>query len=1035
MIARLTDYVLRHRPITLVAVALFIAAGVSAFRRLPVEAYPDVTNVSFQIITLFPGHAAEEVERLVTIPIENEMNGIPFRTTIRSISQFGLSTITLVFEDGANNDFVRNQAAQHLADVNLPTGAQASLSPDATPVGEIFRYTLQAPPSFPKVELKAIEDWVVERQFRTVPGIVDVNGFGGPTKQYQVLIDPVKLKSYGITLNQVLTALSNGNRNAGGSYIERGPELYIVRGLGFIENLDDIRNIAVDTRNGTPIRVRDIGAVQIGERLRLGRVGSSLPGQPDEDDAVEGIVILRRGANALEALQRLRAKAEDINAHYLPPGVRLVPYYDRTDLIHRTLHTVRKNMIEGISLVLLVLILFLGLGNFRSALVVAAVVPLSLLGAFLLLDLSGIPANLISMGAIDFGIIVDSAVVVVENILRLLEQDPTRLQNLRQTIVRAVAQMGRPILFSKAILLTAFIPLYTLQRVEGKIFRPMALTLTFALIVGAILALTAVPVLASFALRKTFAEHESRLVRGLLAGYRRVLDRALRSSFLFLGGAIIALGVAGVCLAGTGTEFLPKLDEGSLWVRAFMPETIAPSQAARVVHQIRQILVSFPEVRSVVSQLGRPDDGTDVNGFDVVECDVELNPDRAAWKTASTRDGLCKAMNRKLSEIPGVDFQYSQNIEDNVNEAISGVKSELSVKIYGEDPERLQPLSDKIVDILKKVPGAVDVSAEELLGQPQVQITVDRTAISRYGLSVSDVQQVIETALGGSVATEVLEGERSFDLAVKLAPKAVSDIEAIRDIPVFGSNGERVTLGELASFKTRAGFSQIWREENARRTAVKFSVRGRDLGSLIAEAQQKVRAGVKLPPGYRLEWTGAFENQQRAVRRLEVIVPITLTAIFFLLFIAFDSSSLAFLILLNVPFAAVGGIFALPIAGLNLSVSALVGFMALFGIAMLNGVILVERIRELRGRGEPVAEAVHEGALSRVRPVVMTALMAALGLLPMALSTQVGAETSRPFAVVIIGGLITATLVTLLILPILYPWFEPRKQETASTAS
>ncbi len=1007
-------------------VCLFIAAGISAFQRLPVEAYPDVTNVSFQIITLFPGHAAEEVERLVTIPIENEMNGIPFRTTIRSISQFGLSTITLVFEDGANNDFVRNQAAQHLANVNLPTGAQASLSPDATPVGEIFRYTLQAPPSFPRVELKAIQDWVVERQFRTVPGVVDVNGFGGPTKQYQVLVDPLKLKSYGLTLNQVFTALSNGNRNAGGSYIEHGPELYIVRGLGFVENPDDIRSIAVDTRNGSPIRIRDIGSVQIGERLRLGRVGMALPGKPDEDDTVEGIVILRRGANALEVLQRVRAKAQEINEHYLPPGVKLVAYYDRTDLIHRTLHTVRKNMIEGISLVLLVLILFLGLGNYRSALVVAAVVPLSLLGAFLLLDLTGIPANLISMGAIDFGIIVDSAVVVVENILRLLEQDPTRLTYLRATIVRAVSQMGRPILFSKLILLTAFIPLYTLQRVEGKIFRPMALTLTFALIVGAILALTAVPVLASFALRKGFAKHESRLVHGLLAGYRRALNHALRSSFLFLAAAVGLLALAGVCLAKTGTEFLPKLDEGSLWVRAFMPETISPSQADRVVHQIRQTLASFPEVRSVVSQLGRPDDGTDVNGFDVVECDVELNPNRSQWTTAKNRDGLTKAINRKLALIPGVDFQYSQNIEDNVNEAVSGVKSELSVKIYGEDAEKLQALSDKIIDILKKIPGAADISAEELLGQPQVQIAVDRAAISRYGLSVSDVQQVIETALGGSVATQVLEGERSFDLVVKMAPKAVADIESIRSIPVFGSNGERLTLGEVATFQTRAGFSQIWREENQRRTAVKFSVRGRDLGSLVAEAQGKVGAQVKVPPGYRLEWTGAFENQQRAVRRLEVIVPITLTAIFFLLYVAFDSGSLAFLILLNVPFAAVGGIFALPFAGLNISVSALVGFMALFGIAMLNGVILVERIRELRQRGQSIAEAVHEGALSRVRPVVMTALMAALGLLPMALSTEVGAETSRPFAVVIIGGLMTATLVTLLIVPILYPWFEPK---------
>ena len=1028
MIRGLTSYVLRHRPIVLALLVLFIIAGIDAFRRLPVEAYPDVTNVSFQIITLFPGHAAEEVERLVTIPIENEMNGIPHRTSIRSVSQFGLSQITLVFEDGTDNLLVRNQAAQHLAAVNLPTGAQASLSPDATPVGEIYRYTLEAPKDFPKVELNALEDWVVERQFRTVPGVVDVNGFGGPTKQYQVLIEPVKLKSYGLTLNQVFTALSNGNRNAGGSYIEHGPELYIVRGLGFIQDMDDIRNIAVDTRNGTPIRIRDLGTVQIGERLRLGRVGKITPGRADEDDSVEGIVILRRGENALEVLKRVRAKVADINAHYLPAGVRLVTYYDRTDLIQRTLHTVRKNMIEGISLVLLVLILFLGLGNYRSALVVAAVVPLSLLGAFLLLDLRGIPANLISMGAIDFGIIVDSAVVVIENLLRLLEENRERTRNLNATIVEAVSQMGRPILFSKVILLTAFIPLYTMQRVEGKIFRPMALTLTFALIVGTILALTVVPVLASFAFKKTFAKHESWVVHRLMQVYRPILDRALSARFQFLGGAVVLLVIAGVVVARIGTEFLPKLDEGSLWIRAFMPETSSPTQSDRVVQHIRRVLASFPEVTAVVTQLGRPDDGMDINGFDIVETDVELNPNRSEWKTASNRDELCKAINRKLtSEIPGVEFQYSQNIEDNVNEAVSGVKSELSIKIYGEDPVKLQALSRQIIDLLRKIPGADDVSAEELLGQPQIQITVDRAAIARYGLAVADVQQVVETALGGSVATQVLEGERAFDLVVKLTPKSVSDLESIRRIPVFGSNGERLTLGLLASVDERQGFSQIWREENARRTAVKFSVRGRDLGSLIAEAQRKVDEQVKLPPGYRLEWTGAFENQQRAVRRLAIIVPITLTAIFFLLFVAFDSSRLAFLILLNVPFAAVGGLFALPPAGLNLSVSALVGFMALFGIAMLNGVILVERIRELRRGGQPMMAAVHEGALSRVRPVVMTALMAALGLLPMALSTGVGAETSRPFAVVIIGGLVTATLVTLLILPILYPWFEMEK--------
>ncbi len=1025
MISTITSYVLRHRAIVFALTAIFIFAGVLAFRRLPVEAYPDVTNVSFQVITLFPGHAAEEVERLVTIPIENALNSIPKRASIRSISLFGLSQVTITFEDDADRAYVRNQAYQLLSTVTLPPGAQASLSPDSTPVGEIYRYTLKGPEGYPATELRALEDWVVERQLRTVPGIVDVVGFGGPTKQYQVLIDPVKLKSYGISLKQVFDTLSNGNRNAGGSYIEHGPEMYIVRGLGFVRTLADIAAIAVDTRNGTPIRISDLGTVQLGQQLRLGRVGKAVQGQPDQDDVVEGIVILRKGENALEVLKLVRAKVEEINKKYLPPGtgVQMVMHYDRTELIQRTLHNVRKNMVEGIGLVLLVLLLFLGLGNYRSALVVAAVVPLSLLGAFLLLDLRGIPANLISMGAIDFGIIVDSAVVVMENLLRLLEERKDKLRSLPATIVEAVGQMGRPILFSKAILLTAFLPLYTMQRVEGKIFQPMALTLTFALLAGTILALTVVPALASFAVRRKIAAHESWIVRQLLALYRPVLAAALHRRKLVLGISLLSLAAAGATAYLVGSEFLPKLDEGSLWVRAFMPQTISPTEAARIVKRIRGTLISFPESRTVVSQLGRPDDGTDVNGFDVVETAVELRP-REEWRTAPDRDSLVAAMKQKLEQIPGVEFQFSQMIEDNVNEAVSGVKSELSIKIYGESPQKLQELADQIVSILGTVPGAADVGTDELLGQPQIQIEVERSAIARAGLSVSDVQSVVETAMGGAAATQVYEGERTFDLAVKLTPGSVSTIEGIRNIPVFGSNGERLTLGALASVEVKSGFARIFREENARRTAVKLSVRGRDLGSLVAEAQKKVDAQVKLPPGYRLEWTGAFENQQRAVKRLALVVPITLIAIFFLLFTAFDSSKMAILILLNVPFAAVGGLLVLPLAGLSLSVSALVGFIALFGVSVQNGVLLVERIRELRRDGLAMAEAVMEGAVSRVRPVVMTALMAALGLLPAALSRAVGAETARPFATVIIGGLVTATILTLLILPILYPKFE-----------
>ncbi|MFC5454489.1 efflux RND transporter permease subunit [Prosthecobacter fluviatilis] len=1021
----LTKYVLKHRPIAFALMVLFVLAGALAFNRLPVEAYPDVTNVSVQIITLLPGRAAEEVERLVTVPIENAMNSIPKRSSIRSVSLFGLSQVTIVFDDDADRAYCRNMAFQLLSSVSLPPDADTRLSPDTTPVGEIYRYTLDAPRSMLSTELRAVQDWIVERQLRTVSGVVDVIGFGGATKQYQVLIDPMKLLSYDISLRQVLDALSAGNKNAGGAYIEHGPEMFIVRGLGFVQSLEDIGQIAVETRGGTPIRVRDLGRVLIGEQLRLGRVGRNIPAENyDLDDAIEGIVMLRKGENAMEVLERVRDKIDIINTKFLPAGVHIHMHYDRTNLINRTLHTVHKNMADGIGLVLLVLILFLGLGNIRSALVVAAVVPLSLLGAFSMLDLRGIPANLISMGAIDFGIIVDSAVVVIEDLLRMMHERRDKKESLFKLLPKAVGQMGRPILFSKAILLTAFLPLYTMQRVEGKIFKPMALTLTFALVAGTILALTIVPLLASYALKKGPGEHESWLVRILVRMYRPSLDWALKHGRTIVFSGVIMLAVAGVVSSHTGTEFLPKLDEGSLYIRSFLPQTIAPSESAKIMRRMRAVLASFPESRSIITQNGRPDDGTDVNGFDVSETSVDLYP-REEWKTAKDRDGLVKAMKARLNvEVPGVQFQFSQIIEDNVNEAISGVKSELSVKIFGDEPEKLQQLADQIVDILNTVPGAADVGTDRLMGQPQVQIAVDRTAISRAGLSMTDVQSVIETSMGGSVATKVLEGERTFDLVVKMIPRSVASIDGIRRIPVSGSDGERLTLGAVASVEVKPGFARIYREENARLTAVKLAVRGRDLGTLVAEAQQKVNAQVVLPKGFRLEWTGAFENQQRAVKRLILVVPITLIAIFFLLFTAFDSAKLATLILLNVPFAAVGGILVLPLAGLAMSVSALVGFIALFGVSVQNGVLLVERIRELRKEGMRMAEAVREGAISRVRPVVMTAAMAALGLLPAALSHAVGAETARPFACVIIGGLVTATLLTLFILPVLYPHFD-----------
>jgi cobalt-zinc-cadmium resistance protein CzcA len=1032
MTSRLTASVLRNRPIVVAFLVVFILAGVNAYNHLPVEAYPDVSNLRVQVQTLWPGHAAEEVERQVTIPLEAALNGVPQRLSMRSISLFGLSQISLIFEDNADPVAARNLVSQLLGAVNLPAGASASLSPDATPIGEIFRYTLRAPPGFPPEELRAIEDWVVEKKFRSVPGVVDLNPFGGLTKQYQVLVDPARLKAYGLNLQQVFTALQNANVNAGGGYVEHGAQLYIVRGLGLIRNVDDIANTAVTTVNGTPVLIKDIGQVVIGHATRLGRVGRTdcAGGKVvrDEDDVPENIVIMRRGENPTVVCERVKQMFDDLNEHYLPPGVKLVMYYDRTALVDRTVHTVHKNLAEGVALVLTVTLLFLGLGNWRSALVVALAVPVSLLGAYMLLDLRGIPANLISLGAIDFGIIVDSSVVIMENLLRILHERGAKLRSLPRAITEAVTQMGRPILFSKIILLTAFIPLYTLQQVEGRIFKPMAWTLTFALIAGTFFAMLVAPALATFAVHKGIQEEESWIVRWLLRLYRPALDFALKSRALIFGGAVLLLVMGGVVFHFVGSEFLPKLDEGDLWVRTFLPQSISPSEAAKITHEVRLLLASFPEVRYVVDQEGMPDDGSDVNGWDVTEYSVGLVP-RERWTTAHSREALCDAMARKLRQIPGIDTQFSQYIEDNVDEAVSGIKSELAIKVFGPDTFVLQKLADHIVDVVSRVPGAEDVSTEHLTGQPQIQITVDRGAIARYGLAVADVLNVVATALGGQAATQVLEGERSFDLVVKMAPHAVADVASIRALPVFGSNGERVTLGDLATVEARPGMARIYREENERRTDIKLSIRDRAMGSVVADAQRALAAQIKVPSGYRVVWTGAFENERRAERRLAIIFPVTLLAIFFLLFITFNSSAFAGLVLLIVPYSAVGGLLALPLAGLNLSVAALVGFVALFGIAIQNNVILVARIRELRLSGLDRAAAIREGATQRVRPMAMTALMAMLGLLPAALSAGVGAETARPFAVVIIGGLVTGTLMTLFLVPLLYSWFEKKSVE------
>ena len=1057
-----TRLLLSGRTVVIGLLVIYFFAGVVAFKELPIEAYPDVTNVQAQIITLWPGHASEEVEKFVTIAVENQMNGIPELASIRSISVFGLSVVTVTFEDGADDYKSRSLMSQQMTQINFPPGATPALSSDSTAVGEIFRYTLQAPPGFSETELKAIDTFVVQRQLRTVPGVVDVNGFGGPTKQYQALVDPVKLKSYGMTLQTVTQALTNSNQNAGGAYIEHGPQLLIVRGLGLIRNLEDIQSTVLGVRNNVPITVGDVAAVQSGHQLRLGRVGlnnpqkGKTPEATDRDDVIEGIVDMRTGENVLEVLKRVEAKAAQINKTYLPPGVHLVTHYDRTELIDRTLHTVRHNTITGIVLVLLVLVAFLGLQNWRAALLVASVIPFSLLGAFMLLVYLHIPANLISMGAVDFGIIVDASVVVMEVIIQLLEHRRQNRLSLSDAIVEGVGQMGKPILFSKLVLLTAFLPLYTLQRVEGRIFHPMALTLSFAIIVGVVLALTAVPCLASLFLRVRDLQaadepgpdqpaaggHEGEEHTGLAGFFHRryvpLLDLALRRRAVVIIVALLMLGVTALLGLRLGSEFLPKLEEGALWLHMTMPEATAPSEAAKLTRQVREILASYPEVKTVVSQIGRPDDGTDVGGFNDVEMYVDLIP-QDQWKTAPNREALTAKMNERLTALPGVDYEFSQYIEDNVNEAVSGIKGELGIKIYGPEPDKLQELADQICELVRGVQGAVDVSPEHLLGQPQVQVQVNRQSVARYGLEIADVNGMVDNAFGGSVATQVLEGERNFDLAVKLRPELIENLDAIRTIPLFGSNNEVITLGQVADVGIHNGFARIYREENERRIAAKFSVRNRDLGSVVAEAQHKVDTQVKLPPGYRLEWTGSFENEQRATRRLMIVVPITLAAIFFILFAAFNSARSALLILVNVPLAAIGGVVGLFLAGLPLSVSAMAGFVALFGIAIEYCVIMITRIHELEVEGMETGPAIREGAISRLRAVLMTSIMAALGLLPAALSHAVGSETARPFATVIVGGLVSSTLLTLFVFPVVCTYFlrgtRPQKADVPARAA
>ena len=1016
MINSIVRLALNKCVLTLIAAVALLITGVFSFFQLPIEAYPDVMNTQVQVITQWPGHAAEEVEKLITVPLETSLNGVPRITSLRSRSLFGLSVVYLVFEDDTDDYFARQRVMERVSATDLPPNILPALSPLSSATGEIYRYTLTGAPL---TELRTLEDWTLEREFKSVPGVADVTSFGGTIKQFQVQIDPSRLKTYDITLKNLTDAIGSANANAGGNFIERGGKEFVVRGVGLLRDKRDIENVVVITRNGTPLRVRDVATVRIGYQPRLGKVGWRPGGggiETDTDDAVEGIVLLRRGENPDAVLDAIHKKVKDLNGGLLPLGVKLIPFIDRSTLVHTTTHTVEKNLIEGMLLVVAVLFLFLG--NVRASVIVALTIPFALLFAFTCMNLIHIPANLLSLGAVDFGIIVNGAVIMVENIYRRMARRLPE-ETSAACALKAAAEVQSEIVFTTIIIILAYLPLFTMQSVEKKMFAPMAYTIGFALIGSLIMALLVAPILCAMVLKGKLKNDENFVMLRLKSGYRNALKWTLGNPIPVLATVIGLLVLSILVMPRLGTEFLPHLDEGNLWIRATMPTTISYSDAARIMPKVRAIMAKYQPSRLVISQLGRPDDGTDATGFYNAEFLVDLKP-YDEWKGFRTKDELVEKMNRELSEIPGIHFNFSQNIEDNVEEAVTGIKGELAVKLFGDDLDTLEKNADAIQKTLAAIDGVVDLDTFKETGEPQVQIRIDRDKIARYGLNVQDVQEVIETAIGGKTITSLLEGEKKFGVVVRFSPKDRRDIEEMKDILVSSPDGQRIPLAQLADIRTQTGASFIYREGNRRFIAIKFGVRGRDIGGAVREAQSKVSRAVTLPAGYNTVWGGEFESMQRASARLMLILPLTLALIFLVLFLLFNTVSRAAIVMLNVPLALIGGVFALYFTHFHLSVAAAVGFIALFGVAVQNGVIMVSQFDHARSEGIELREAVIEGAVTRLRPVLMTAILASIGLIPAAISTGIGSDTQKPLAIVIIGGLMSATLLTLFVLPVLY---------------
>src|SRR6516165_12296743 len=1029
MIRSLVDFALNNRFVVLSMALLLFIWGVIAFHNLPVEAYPDVANTWVQIITQWPGRAAEEIEQQVTVPIEIQMNGIPHLVHLRSVSLAGLSVVNLIFDDNSNNDWDRQKAFERLTQVTLPPTLSAQIGPDYSPVGQIYWYTLKSRnPAYDVMELKTLQDWVISKYIKSVPDVVDDSSFGGITKEYQIRADPDKLIAYGLSLGQIEQQLSNSNANGGGSFIEMGAQAINVREVGLVKNVTDIEQTVIKAQNGTPIRIKDIGVVTEGPKIRLGQIGKAIHRSDgvveDDNDVVEGIVFLRKGADTATMLTGVHAMVQRLNDHILPPGVKIVPYLDRDDLVDYTTHTVLHNLAEG--MILVVVILFFFLGNARGALIVSLTIPFALLFASICLDLRHISANLLSLGALDFGMVVDGSVVMVENIVRHLNRPDEAPRPLVERIREAAHEVQRPVFYAIAIIITAYLPIFTLQQVEGKLFKPMAWTVAFALLGALVFSMLIAPALASLLFRRGAKQWENPLMTFLTMHYRTSLHWAIRHRPLTVGAAVLALVLA-MLLAfsgAIGSEFLPHLDEGAIWVRGTLAPSTGPSEGLAVVDKARVVLAAFPEVPRVVSQVGRPDDGTDPTGFFNTEFFVDLLP-KEKWRPVFHQDKerLIAAMNRELEKIPGVVWNFSQPISDNLEEAVSGVKGALAVKIYGDDLRTLEAKADEIAGVMHGIRGVEDLGVFRVIGQPNLDFAVDRDKAARYGINVSDVQDAIQTAVGGNAIGQVLQGERRYDLVLRYLEPYRDSKEAIEQIRLVAPAGERVSMAQLASVRTTDGANRIYREANTRYVAIKYSVRGRDLGGTVEEAISRVSEGVKLPPGYRIDWAGEYASQQRAQRRLLVVLPATILVIFVILYTMFRSMKWAFLILTNVAMARLGGLVALFLTHTNFSVSSGVGFLALFGVSVQTGVIMLEYINQLRAKGYSIEESAAEGAVLRLRPIMMTMLVATLGLLPAALSHGIGSDSQRPFAIVIVGGLISDLVMSIFLLPALYTWF------------